>query len=182
MRYLLQLPNLSYTMTVPVMDQYYDVIGVLSSDSSSRLVYIQLQTKKGQILGYIIQNPSNLKQFDIFIDDEYYGSLRKLFGVFHEVFWFDALKWRIHGNELKGTFLARKKFKQQFKLSPYRTNKGLFQVDIKDSKNYISSVLIASVISSWSVIFKRQGMIDFSPNKLKSKKLRPNYFKTKNKD
>lgn len=154
MIYYIDAQSLHDTGVTVVKDTHNQPAYILNGKHGLANDRINLHTIAGQELGDIRQRTVGMSpRYDLTLNGQKTGSVKKLFGVWHEFVFVSDLNWLIFGNLLANEYHIYHGVKTVTTIAAVgAATSRTFQIDILDPRNVPAGLLVAAILDRWRFV------------------------------
>ncbi|WP_262316637.1 LURP-one-related/scramblase family protein [Lacticaseibacillus parakribbianus] len=124
-----------------------------------------LHTIDGTHVGSIRQRTVGMfPRYDLYLSQSRVGSVKKMFGVWHEFVFVSDLNWMIIGNMLANNYRIYHGMKAVTTIAAVGAATGTtFKIAIKDQKDAPAGILLAAILDRWRQIYQANPLVRHDP-------------------
>ncbi|WP_225049167.1 LURP-one-related/scramblase family protein [Lacticaseibacillus kribbianus] len=124
-----------------------------------------LHTIDGTHVGSIRQRTMGMfPRYDLYLSQLRVGSVKKMFGVWHEFVFVSDLNWLIIGNMLANNYHIYHGMKAVTTIAAVGAGTGTtFVIDIKNPRDVPAGILLAAILDRWRQIYEANPLVHHDP-------------------
>ncbi|MFD1466382.1 hypothetical protein ACFQ4L_09950 [Lapidilactobacillus mulanensis] len=149
-----------------IFDEQYHPLFLLTGQFGFGQGSMNLLTIDGDYLGSIAQTKNNFgKVFQLELNHQAIGQMRKLSGVWHQFAFVSTLNWTVMGSLTTNTYQATHGVHTVFSAEPTLVKKNLdgFKLSIRDDDEKLSCILVAATLNQWAINAQKKAAYRFNP-------------------